>query len=296
MNAGAQDTERMEREVAEHQRRLAGTLDELEDRLSPGHLLDEALRGLRRSNAPSNMRTFAENLGRSARDNPVPMTLLGLGLAWMAFSSDQRGDGGGERGRTMGEPGLADDPARYGNEIYERDPEPYGETENPLSEERISAAYAAAESLERQGEESEEAFAHRRDKVRARVMNLRERTGESQEAFRDRVNKAVEDARHRARSARFQARARAERATETASRTFEDQPLLAAAFGVGIGAAIGAMLPTTRAEDERLGRTREQLEEEARRRAEEATREADRRASEAYRAAREQAAGEHAGD
>jgi ElaB/YqjD/DUF883 family membrane-anchored ribosome-binding protein len=291
MNARSDDTERMEREVAEHQRRLDGTLDALQERLSPGQLLDEAWRGFKHSNAPSNTRAFAENLGRTARDNPIPMTLLGIGLAWLAFAPDQRGgDGGGGRMRT--EPGLGDDPARYGNEIYERDPEIDGETENPLSEERISAAYTAAQSLERQGDESEEDFAHRRERVRARVLNLRERAGESREQFRSRVADTVEAARHRARSGRFQARAQAERAGGAVGRTFQEQPLLAAALGIGLGAVVGAMLPTTRAEDERLGPQREQLEAEARRRAEEVTREADRRAGAAYRGARDQTAGD----
>ncbi|TGS85489.1 hypothetical protein EN820_55945, partial [bacterium M00.F.Ca.ET.177.01.1.1] len=46
-------------------------------------------------------------------------------------------------------------------------------------------------------------------------------------------------------------------AGRSAHNLLQDQPLAAAAVGLAIGAAIGAMLPHTEVEDERLGAYRE---------------------------------------
>ena len=49
------------------------------------------------------MRQFGENLGRSVRDNPMPVALVGVGLAWMAFNqrsgTGQPARAGAYRGR-----------------------------------------------------------------------------------------------------------------------------------------------------------------------------------------------------
>src|SRR5690606_38319629 len=63
---------------------LGRTVDALERRLSPGELVDQAL-GMAREHGGE----FATNLGRSVRNNPVPVILTGIGLAWMMASSNE---------------------------------------------------------------------------------------------------------------------------------------------------------------------------------------------------------------
>lgn len=78
------DPARLEREIDRTRASLGRTVDALERRLSPGELLDQAL-GLAREHGGQ----FATNLGRSVRNNPMPVILTGVGLAWMMASSNE---------------------------------------------------------------------------------------------------------------------------------------------------------------------------------------------------------------
>ena len=55
------------------------TLNAIEQRLTPGQLVDQGLDYLKHSGA----REYASNLGASLKTNPLPATLCGIGLAWL---------------------------------------------------------------------------------------------------------------------------------------------------------------------------------------------------------------------
>lgn len=78
------DPAQLERDIDRTRMSLGRTVDALEDRLSPGQLLDQAIGVARRHGGE-----FATNLGRSAENNPVPMLLAGIGIAWMMASSNE---------------------------------------------------------------------------------------------------------------------------------------------------------------------------------------------------------------
>jgi len=77
----------LEREAEQTRSELAATLDELRSRISPGQLLDQTLDFARDSNAGE----FVRNLGRDARDNPLPLALIGTGIAWLMMTNRRRG-------------------------------------------------------------------------------------------------------------------------------------------------------------------------------------------------------------
>jgi Protein of unknown function (DUF3618) len=79
----------LEKEAQETRSELAATLDELRSRISPGQLLDQSLDFARESNAGE----FVRNLGRDARDNPLPLALIGAGIAWLMMTNSRRRDG-----------------------------------------------------------------------------------------------------------------------------------------------------------------------------------------------------------
>lgn len=82
--SGKSSTE-LENEIRMIRAEMDGTLRELERKFSPGELLDRALHQL-----PGGPKEFANNLGSALRDNPLPATLTGIGIAWlMAASSHQ---------------------------------------------------------------------------------------------------------------------------------------------------------------------------------------------------------------
>jgi hypothetical protein len=72
----------LERDLEDTRQRIDVTLSELIERLSPGELLDQGLQYLRRGTAGPGR--FAANLGHAVQANPLPIALIGLGVAWLA--------------------------------------------------------------------------------------------------------------------------------------------------------------------------------------------------------------------
>src|SRR2546425_12690324 len=60
-------------------RTLVGTLEELRDRMTPGRVVDQVVDYTRDSPAAE----FLRNLGREVRVNPMPLVLIGIGIAWL---------------------------------------------------------------------------------------------------------------------------------------------------------------------------------------------------------------------
>lgn len=93
MNGNARQPERIEAELARTRDRLDGTLSELQQRLSPGQLLEQTLGAMQ--NGRDGASDMAGNLAESVRNNPLPVALIGIGLGWLMMS----GNGGGGNGR-----------------------------------------------------------------------------------------------------------------------------------------------------------------------------------------------------
>ncbi len=55
------------------------TLSAIEHRLTPGQLVDQSIDYLRNSGANE----FVQNLGGAAKNNPLPIALVGIGLTWL---------------------------------------------------------------------------------------------------------------------------------------------------------------------------------------------------------------------
>jgi hypothetical protein len=79
--------EQIEREIEQTRRNTAATLAAIEDRLAPGRLMDEAWNYLRTSGQGQ---TFVSNLSATVRDNPIPVALLAISLAWLAIASSRK--------------------------------------------------------------------------------------------------------------------------------------------------------------------------------------------------------------
>ncbi|EWY38507.1 hypothetical protein N825_13085 [Skermanella stibiiresistens SB22] len=100
-NTDHRTPEQIEREIEQTRQNTAATLAAIEDRLSPGRLMDEVWSYLRTSGQGQ---TFVSNLSNTVRDNPIPVALLALSVAWLAVAGS-RGDS--KRGRWT--PERADD-------------------------------------------------------------------------------------------------------------------------------------------------------------------------------------------
>lgn len=78
-------SERLEREAEEIRWQLSGTLEELRGRMTPGKVVDQVIDYTRDGPAGE----FLRNLGREVRQNPMPIVLIGIGIAWLMAASNR---------------------------------------------------------------------------------------------------------------------------------------------------------------------------------------------------------------
>lgn len=199
---------------------------------------------------------YGDRLADTARSvagqNRIPLTLTGIGLAWMAAKSLT----GGTKAQS----------AAFVPEDRPTAPGFRTPQATESFDERLAQADAAApgrfgtETMKGELEMSQD----------ERKTGLRDRAYASAEILRERIEDGLdrlpEDARERVRAARRSAiaaqsevQARARQAATGVSRAASDNPLLIGALAFAAGAAVAAALPRTRIEDRTLGQHRDRL-------------------------------------
>ena len=86
-SAAGSDVERIERDLSGTRARLDATIDALRRRLAPGEMADRAIAYARGSGGGA----FGRNLAGTVRDRPVPVALLGAGIAWLMLADWRSG-------------------------------------------------------------------------------------------------------------------------------------------------------------------------------------------------------------
>ena len=251
-------SEQLEHEAETVRWQLSQTLDELRGRITPGQVVDEVVEYARDGGGAE----FVRNLGRQVKENPLPLTLIGAGVAWLIIGTGRpRVDGVGTRdtgrvadgrgGRIAG--GLADAAGDAADRLVER-------AEDSLAVLGKTAADTKARAdaaLDRAANAAEDAAHSAQDTARSAWRRASEGVQEATHSAQDtvastyrRVARKTGDAAGRIGNST----AAAVRSTATASRSALDfcreQPLVLAGLGLAVGAAIGALLPRTRLEED----------------------------------------------
>ncbi|HEX7052869.1 MAG TPA: DUF3618 domain-containing protein [Burkholderiales bacterium] len=78
-NGSARRPDEIQAEIDRTRRQMDGTLHAIEQRLTPGQLYDQGIEYLRNNGGTE----FLSNLGQQAKANPMPVALVGIGLAWL---------------------------------------------------------------------------------------------------------------------------------------------------------------------------------------------------------------------
>ena len=280
----ATETERLERETEQTRAQLEQTLGELRARMSPGQLFDQATGYFRNSGG----RAYLHNLRDEVVHNPVPITLIGAGIAWLALSGAMARRGNGRShvgredmardwGRTAG---IADDLGHggHGPSTMQRAKDTaqtwaheagdaISETEERWRDraedvgDRVSTAYdetvdRARQTAEGWTEDARATAGEARDSLREGVESVREQASDLYErtasGFR-RVTRKASDYGHAARDA-----VKPDGALLNFCR---EQPMLVAGLGVAFGAALAAMIPASRVEREAMGETSRRMQD-----------------------------------
>jgi gas vesicle protein len=264
------------------------TVEAIGQRLTPGQIVDDIWGRMRHTDAPS-------VIGDAVREHPLPLALVGAGLAWLAY--DRMSETEGERlRRKYGDIGPGTyEPAEGRAGPYLGDELGFGEDENRGIGERVhGAADSVRNAASGVGSKVSDAASTVGSKVSEVASGARERVSGAASTVGDRATDArawASDRAHRAGEAASRARERAGemagRARDGFGRTLDDQPLALGAVAFGLGIASGIVAPPSRWEDERLGRTADRIKDEARRTGHEAADSARRVASETREAVRD---------
>ena len=84
---GSRRPHEIQAEIEHTRRQMDGTLSAIEQRLTPGQLVDQGLSYLKNSGGAE----FVGNLGDQAKQNPLPVALVGIGLAWLMATRQSPG-------------------------------------------------------------------------------------------------------------------------------------------------------------------------------------------------------------
>lgn len=179
----------IEREIRETEADIERTLDLIQHKVSPGAVVDTLLRSSRENGAE-----FAANFGRSVRDNPLPITLIGTGLAWLMLS--YRGNG------------------RDHQKLIGYSAHPDSHEESQREREDASRIYREGADLTGEGESEGYASARNHPGVTVRAVNSEADHGAS--TIRGSVEHGMSDLRDATTSAASGASAAARRAEERA--------------------------------------------------------------------------------
>jgi ElaB/YqjD/DUF883 family membrane-anchored ribosome-binding protein len=261
-------TDQIERQAENHRAHISELLDELRYRVTPGEVVDQFL-------GWDNGREIAQNFGRQVRDNPMPLALIGAGLAWLMMSDGSaksrsiRGDGEG-----------------YGT---------YGSYTGSASD-SMSDAAASAKNAARRARRSAADLSQR---TRDTMSDLSDRVGEPASDLSDSAQSALDTTRQKASDladtaqsaygrtketltgaantvsdtasaawerTRTMAQSTADTASQASSnlnRLMHDQPLLVAGIGFAVGIALAAMVPMTETEHHLMGEESDDLKQRA---------------------------------
>jgi hypothetical protein len=209
----------VEREVEATRGQIDQTVEALKEKMQPKELFDEATR-MMGSTSNKVLTTVVEQ----ARQNPIPIALIGAGVAWLALSQARR-------------PAVTD-------EGYYETYEGYDGSEG-LGE-RIKARAKGALTT------AKSRFDAATEEVKSSLASAKARAADGTEAARGRFSTLTADAQERASQAGRYAQTKFQE-------TMDTEPLILAALGLAVGAAIGASLPATRVERRYMGPTRDKL-------------------------------------
>lgn len=264
----------VEQEVEQTRSQISATLNELRHKMAPGAVVDSMV-GYASENGGAD---FLRNLGNQVRANPLPVTLIGAGIAWLAMSSS-RAATNGERsiGHNVPMPGHRHDGGRSFS------------ASNSSSSEPGFAQRVGATAANGAGSVSDTASGLA-SSVRSTVSSVGDTVAaaygsvsDTAHSIRSRVADGASAASGVARTGYKSINHGYETASGLADK-LKEQPLVTLALGVALGAAIGAALPSTDTENEYLGAASDSAREQAQEMASEQLSNVQETATEAFEA------------
>jgi Protein of unknown function (DUF3618) len=267
----------IESDIARTRANISETLDALERRLAPRHLLERGI-----DMVQNTLKGHGEEVGATVSDalraNPIPVALIGAGIGWLVLSNTSYGRSGGRSalrysrslgrsvtgalgsaaesvtdtaGRWVGQArdAVTETAGRWvgqeSEKVTVRDTYAYARTKTAGDAARTGGAADAGGAVSRATEAGSAAYRAAGDYA-SRAGDYASRAGEQAGDYAGQVGR--------------QASALGDRLGQV----MEDYPLAVGALGFLAGALIAAALPSTRVENEWVGETSDEVWDQAR--------------------------------
>jgi len=280
----------LEREIELQRGRVEDTIDQIQQKLSPGQLIDELMAYTKGGGGE-----FLASLQKNVTANPLPVALLGVSLAWLmakpagaqASSSaniDREWDESinARRGYGVGAGDDYDDVdyplvtisgssmQRLGH-VTDEGGNKFAEFADDAGRKFKAATDAAGRRASHYKDEAGNTFRGFSDATGSQVQHFRDEAGnlldeasgwashtwqkakEKLHDARDAMQSGSGTAGAKAGEAGDALKSQAEKLNQTIIAQFRDQPLVAGALAFAVGAAMGSALPHTAQEDALLG-------------------------------------------
>lgn len=254
--------EEIESDIERTREDFSSTIDAIQHKLTPGQLMDQAV-SYARTSLPAD---FGTNLGNTVRDNPVPVTLIGIGIAWLMASS-RYSDGRARYRRQQADydrvysteyTGATDATGSHEGRMH-RAASKVSETGRDLKD-RVSET---SRSLKEKASDIGNRISEKTSAVTGRARDMTERARGMTQGAHDRMSETAGSTRNRMSQMSQRSQQQYYRAKDSFGHMVEEQPLMLGVLGVAVGSLLGAMLPSTRREDRLMGQTRDDLLETA---------------------------------
>ena len=245
---GSTDAGRIERDLEQTRSRIDSTIDALQQKLSPGEMVDQAMTYFKEGGGVD----FSRNLARSVRDNPVPVALIGIGLGWLMVTGSRRGNSGAATDRWQ-EPDMYGRRNFGGGDAYRRSaagelPNEPAYRSTPYAaaayDDLATKAHEAGARVDRMTGEADEDYHDRVYAAKGTVVGITRQVGEAAASFRQRVEQAIASAAERVRQMSHEVGSMASDAASSAGSLAGDlgergQAGLRSMYGYGHAAAAG---------------------------------------------------------
>jgi ElaB/YqjD/DUF883 family membrane-anchored ribosome-binding protein/uncharacterized protein YjbJ (UPF0337 family) len=270
----------LQREIETQRDRVESTIDQIQDKLSPGQLVDEML-----AYAKGGGGDFVASLQRNVTANPLPVALLGVSLVWLmakpasatsdrasTLRSDRHWDDSINNRRGYGQSADHNEDEDYPLSMISGDSlQRLGLTADEHGRTHSEFADDAGKKFKALTDKAGNRSGHFIDEAGNRYKGFTNVAGEEVKHFRDEAGNLLDDAsgwashtwqmaREKMHDARDTAghagdamRGQMDNLNQTILHQFRDQPLVGGALAFALGAALGSTLPHTDAEDAVMG-------------------------------------------
>lgn len=258
-DTGNDETEHIKAQIEETRSQMGETIDALQEKLSFSNLSEQVSEHV--TNAIETAKNslydatlgkavgYMKNMGdeisetkfvRTARNNPFPLILIGVGAGWLAYNYSTGGRRAGRR------PGRLRQGVQY-DEFADRD-----------RAQRDMERGTSFDLAERHQEEASTLNAIS-DKASALTDKVSTAANSAYESASNAMNSAMTGTRDLANRAYSKAGEYGSAAYDTYDHYINENPLAVGAAAFALGAVVGLAIPSTRYEGELMGETRDQL-------------------------------------